>query len=98
SQCYHSSYRYNVAFTLWTLFEATVLCLNAICDLNEERFLAKVGWASWQNVQGFGEPPTVKSQILNLIRSIRTVARIPLIFLNIVTIIVNNWCLGERND
>ncbi|CAD1475407.1 unnamed protein product, partial [Heterotrigona itama] len=33
------------------------------------------GWASWQNVQGFGEPPTVKSQILNLIRSIRTVAR-----------------------
>ncbi|XP_043597772.1 immediate early response 3-interacting protein 1 [Bombus pyrosoma] len=77
-----------MAFTLWTLFEATMLCLNAICILNEERFLAKVGWASWQNVQGFGEPPTAKSQILNLIRSIRTVARIPLIFLNIVTIIV----------
>ncbi|XP_003487636.1 immediate early response 3-interacting protein 1 [Bombus vosnesenskii] len=77
-----------MAFTLWTLFEATMLCLNAICVLNEERFLAKVGWASWQNVQGFGEPPTAKSQILNLIRSIRTVARIPLIFLNIVTIIV----------
>ncbi|XP_060823831.1 immediate early response 3-interacting protein 1 [Bombus pascuorum] len=77
-----------MAFTLWTLFEATMLCLNAICVLNEERFLAKVGWASWQNVQGFGEPPTAKSQILNLIRSIRTVARIPLIFLNIITIIV----------
>ncbi|XP_071868231.1 immediate early response 3-interacting protein 1 [Bombus fervidus] len=77
-----------MAFTLWTLFEATMLCLNAICVLNEERFLAKVGWASWQNVQGFGEPPTAKSQMLNLIRSIRTVARIPLIFLNIVTIIV----------
>lgn len=30
-----------MAFTLWTLFEATMLCLNAICVLNEERFLAK---------------------------------------------------------
>lgn len=37
--------------------------------------IVTVGWASWQNVQGFGEPPTAKSQILNLIRSIRTVAR-----------------------
>ncbi|KYQ52148.1 Immediate early response 3-interacting protein 1 [Trachymyrmex zeteki] len=64
-----------MAFTLWTFFEATLLCLNAICVLNEERFLAKVGWASWQNVQGFGEPPTAKSQILNLIKSIRTVMR-----------------------
>ncbi|EFN74567.1 Immediate early response 3-interacting protein 1 [Camponotus japonicus] len=77
-----------MAFTLWTLFEATLLCLNAICILNEQRFLAKVGWASWQNVQGFGEPPTAKSQILNLIKSIRTVMRVPLIFFNILTIIV----------
>ncbi|XP_012539514.1 immediate early response 3-interacting protein 1 [Monomorium pharaonis] len=77
-----------MAFTLWTLFEATLLCLNAICVLNEERFLAKVGWASWQNVQGFGEPPTAKSQILNLIKSIRTVMRVPLIFFNILTLIV----------
>ncbi|KYN40764.1 Immediate early response 3-interacting protein 1 [Trachymyrmex septentrionalis] len=77
-----------MAFTLWTLFEATLLCLNAICVLNEERFLAKVGWASWQNVQGFGEPPTAKSQILNLIKSIRTVMRVPLIFFNILTLVV----------
>ncbi|KAG6801671.1 immediate early response 3-interacting protein 1 [Apis laboriosa] len=77
-----------MAFTLWALFEVTVLCLNAVCILNEERFLAKVGWASWQNVQGFGETATAKSQILNLIKSIRTVARVPLIFLNIITIIV----------
>ncbi|EZA48562.1 hypothetical protein DMN91_000480 [Ooceraea biroi] len=77
-----------MAFTLWTLFEATLLCLNAVCVLNEERFLAKVGWASWQNIQGFGEPPTAKSQILNLIKSIRTVMRVPLIFFNILTLIV----------
>ncbi|KAH0954874.1 hypothetical protein HN011_010532 [Eciton burchellii] len=77
-----------MAFTLWTLFEATLLCLNAVCVLNEERFLAKVGWASWQNIQGFGEPPTAKSQILNLVKSIRTVMRVPLIFFNILTLII----------
>ncbi|CAK9812662.1 Immediate early response 3-interacting protein 1 [Anthophora quadrimaculata] len=77
-----------MAFTLWSLFEATILCLNAICVLNENRFLAKVGWASWQNVQGFGEPPTMKLQLLNLVRSIRTVARIPLIFINVLMIII----------
>ena len=33
------------------------------------------GWGANQNVQGFGEPPTVKSQILNLLRAIRTVVR-----------------------
>ncbi|XP_071450268.1 immediate early response 3-interacting protein 1 [Hetaerina americana] len=76
-----------MAFTLWSLFEATLLCLNAVCVLHEERFLSKIGWGANQ-IQGFGEQPTAKSQILNLIRSIRTVMRIPLIFLNIVTIIV----------
>ncbi|XP_046678204.1 immediate early response 3-interacting protein 1-like [Homalodisca vitripennis] len=77
-----------MAFTLWNLFEAALLCLNAVCVLHEERFLAKMGWGANANVQGFGEQPTVKSQVLNLVRSIRTVMRIPLIFLNIVTIVV----------
>lgn len=31
----------NMAFTLWNLFEASLLCLNAVCILHEERFLAK---------------------------------------------------------
>jgi len=74
-------------FTLWTLLEASMLCLNAICILHEERFLAKVGWGANSQVQGFGEPPTTKTQLLNLFRSIRTVAKIPLIFLNIVAIL-----------
>ncbi|XP_058800111.1 immediate early response 3-interacting protein 1 [Phymastichus coffea] len=77
-----------MAFTLWTLFEATLLILNAACILHEERFLMKYGWGANQNIQGFGEPPTIKSQILNLLRSIRTVMRIPLIFINLVTIFV----------
>ncbi|XP_018572756.1 immediate early response 3-interacting protein 1 [Anoplophora glabripennis] len=78
-----------MAFTLWNLFEATLLCLNAICILNEERFLSKVGWSSKSaNVQGFGEHPSAKAQIFNLIHSIRTVVRIPLIFLNIITMFI----------
>jgi hypothetical protein len=31
----------NMAFTLWSLFEAALLCLNAVCILHEERFLVK---------------------------------------------------------
>lgn len=31
-------------FTLWNLIEASLLCLNAVCILHEERFLAKCKW------------------------------------------------------
>jgi immediate early response 3-interacting protein 1 len=88
-------------FTLWTLLEASLLCLNAVCVLHEERFLAKckfikfptnkcsnsskiykifhnlflVGWGSANIQQQAFEPPTVKTQILNLVRSIRTVVK-----------------------
>lgn len=34
-----------------------------------------VGWGANSQVQGFGEPPTMKHQMLNLVRSIRTVAK-----------------------
>lgn len=27
--------------SLWNLFEATLLCLNAVCVLHEERFMQK---------------------------------------------------------
>lgn len=91
-----------MAFTLWGLLEASLLLVNAICILHEERFLAKgkatlnhnyvyrrefkafsylnkdvfslVGWGGEQ-VQAYGSGPSVKSQILNLIRSVRTVMR-----------------------
>ncbi|CAH0588242.1 hypothetical protein PYW07_002990 [Mythimna separata] len=73
--------------TLWNLFEASLLCLNAVCVLHEERFMQKMGWGSNNQNQGFEDQSTVKFQILNLVRSIRTVTRIPLIILNILTII-----------
>nr|CAD7444058.1 unnamed protein product [Timema bartmani] len=58
-----------MAFTLWNLFEASLLCLNAVCVLHEERFLAKMGWGVNNNIQGFGEQPTIKSQVLHLVSS-----------------------------
>ncbi|KAG5676789.1 hypothetical protein PVAND_006597 [Polypedilum vanderplanki] len=74
-------------FTLWSLIEATLLCLNAVCILHEERFLAKFGWGASSMQQQSFEPPTVKAQVLNLVRSIRTVVKIPLIFFNIFAIV-----------
>ncbi|XP_033749386.1 immediate early response 3-interacting protein 1-like [Pecten maximus] len=73
-----------MAFGLYSLIEAIILCLNAVCVLHEERFLAKIGWGTDQ--RGFGEDPSMKTQLLNLIRSIRTVMRIPLIGINIMVI------------
>ena len=50
------------------------------------------GWSANSN-QGFGEAPGVKKQILDIIRSVRTVMRIPLILLNSV-VIVKKLLLG----
>ncbi|KAF6025502.1 IER3IP1 [Bugula neritina] len=72
-----------MAFGLYSLLEAILLCLNAVCVLHEKRFLAKLGPAT---APAFGEEPGVKSQLLNLVNSIRTVMRFPLIGFNIITI------------
>ncbi|KAK8760884.1 immediate early response 3-interacting protein 1 [Amblyomma americanum] len=74
-----------MAITLYNLFEASLLCINAIAVLHEERFLKKINWGREQAAHGFD--PGAKSQIINLIHSVRTVMRIPLIFINILIII-----------
>ena len=38
-----------MAFTLWALLEASLLVINAICVLNEQRFLAKGKHISMNN-------------------------------------------------
>uniref|UniRef100_A0A3Q3XL83 Immediate early response 3-interacting protein 1 n=1 Tax=Mola mola TaxID=94237 RepID=A0A3Q3XL83_MOLML len=75
-----------MAFALYTLIQAAILCTNAIAVLHEERFLSKMGWGIEQGVGGFGDDPGVKAQILNLIRSVRTVMRVPLIIVNSASI------------
>ncbi|XP_075677261.1 immediate early response 3-interacting protein 1 [Dermatophagoides pteronyssinus] len=98
-----------MAIGVYSLLEATLLVINAIAILNEERFLVKfdldrnslMSSASLNQANipyggGFGgqqsttiSPTTMspKMQILNLLHSIRTVARLPLIAINIVVII-----------
>lgn len=76
-----------MAFGLYSLLESVLLVINAMAVLNEERFLSKIGWGANQ-MAGFGEEPGVKQQLLNLVRSVRTVMRIPLIAINSFVIIV----------
>ncbi|KAJ7427685.1 Haloacid dehalogenase-like hydrolase domain-containing protein 2 [Willisornis vidua] len=64
-----------MAFTLYSLLQASLLIVNAVAVLHEERFLRHVGWGSDQGIGGFGEEPGIKAQLMNLIRSVRTVMR-----------------------
>uniref|UniRef100_A0A8C9PBE9 Immediate early response 3-interacting protein 1 n=1 Tax=Spermophilus dauricus TaxID=99837 RepID=A0A8C9PBE9_SPEDA len=79
-----------MAFTLYSLLQAALLCVNAIAVLHEERFLIPltIGWGTDQGIGGFGEEPGIKSQLTNLIRSVRTVMRVPLIIVNSVAIVL----------
>ncbi|KAA0192202.1 Immediate early response 3-interacting protein 1 [Fasciolopsis buskii] len=75
-----------MAFGLFSLVEAIVLMLNAVCILHERRFLSRIGWA--REDKDFSAPSTVKSQFLNIIHSIRTVMRVPLIGVNLTIILL----------
>jgi len=80
-------------FSFGGLFQVSVLLVNAIAVLSEDRFLARIGWGSSQqqvepSFGGGGQDNTsVKAKMINLINSVRTLMRIPLIFLNILIII-----------
>ena len=74
-----------MGFGLYSLIEATLLVINAMAVLNEERFLSKLGWG--QEVAGFGQQPGAKQQFMTLVRSVRTVMRVPLIAINGVVIL-----------
>ncbi|NWV02429.1 IR3IP protein, partial [Ptilonorhynchus violaceus] len=77
-----------MAFTLYSLLQAALLIVNAVAVLHEERFLRHVGWGSNQGIGGYGEEPGIKAQLTNLIQSVRTIMRVPLIALNSITIIL----------
>ncbi|KAM9822395.1 immediate early response 3-interacting protein 1 isoform X2 [Syngnathus acus] len=77
-----------MAFTLYSLIQAAILCVNAVAVLHEERFLSRIGWGVDQGVGGFGDEPGIKVQMMTLIRSVRTVMRVPLIAVNSVCIVL----------
>ncbi|XP_025024277.1 immediate early response 3-interacting protein 1, partial [Python bivittatus] len=59
-----------------------------IFALTKIKLLHAVGWGTDQGIGGFGEEPGIKGQLMNLIRSVRTVMRVPLIGVNTVTIVL----------
>ncbi|KAJ5814868.1 hypothetical protein N7474_006645 [Penicillium riverlandense] len=77
-------------FGLGKLVYVTILIINAIAVLSEDRFLARIGWGRTQAAEpGFGasyDNTSVKAKSVNLIASVRTVMRIPLIVINTVII------------
>ena len=69
-------------FGFGPLIYVSVLLLNAVAILSEDRYLARIGWgrAHMQQSepsfgQGAGDPDSIKSRVVNLISSIRMVAR-----------------------
>lgn len=80
----------------------TILIINAIAILSEDRFLARIGWAAqqpehlrqqpvtaaWGTSAGGGvQDMSVKGKIINLISATRLLTRIPLIGINSLIII-----------
>ncbi|KAH9902309.1 Yos1-like protein [Xylariomycetidae sp. FL2044] len=68
----------------------SVLLVNAIAILSEDRFLARINLSSSSYDPAFGAGPdsqSVQGKVINLIASVRTLMRIPLIALNTVIIL-----------
>ncbi|KAK0632140.1 Yos1-like protein [Immersiella caudata] len=70
-------------YLLGSFVYTTILLINAVAILSEDRFLARIGLASVSN-DAFGQnaDQSVKAKIINLIASVRMVMRIPLIVIN----------------
>ncbi|TVY64225.1 Protein transport protein, partial [Lachnellula suecica] len=75
----------------------SVLLINAIAVLSEDRFLARVGWSNAVSEPAFGaqggSDASIKNKLIGLMTSVRTLMRIPLIGIN-VTIILYELALG----
>lgn len=70
---------------IYTLLQSALLVVNAIAILNEDRLLRRYGWARNQvdrSEEGF------KSRSLDLIHSVQTVMRIPLLVINTFVILI----------
>lgn len=70
--------------SIYTLLQSALLVVNAIAILNEDRLLRKIGWARNQMEVNDG----FKGKLMDLIYSVQTVMRIPLIFINTLVIVV----------
>jgi len=78
-------------FAFGNLIYISVLLVNAIAILSEDRFLARVGWSNTVSEPAFGTSSggdaSIKSKLINLMTSVRTLMRIPLIVINSILIV-----------
>ncbi|KAI5927709.1 Yos1-like protein [Camillea tinctor] len=75
---------------LGNLLYVSVLLVNAIAILSEDRFLARINLSSASYDPAFGTGPdsqSIKGKVINLIASVRTLMRIPLIAINTLIIL-----------
>lgn len=74
-----------MGLSIYTLLQSALLVVNAIAILNEDRLLRPYGWARNQvdrSEQG------LKARTLDMIHSVQTVMRIPLLFVNTLVMII----------
>ncbi|KAJ3769511.1 Yos1-like protein, partial [Lentinula raphanica] len=72
---------------LGTIFYVSILLVNAMAVLSEDRFLARIGWTSARpqsnhnpgfqayDQPGFGQEVGIKTKIIDLISAVRTLLR-----------------------
>ncbi|KAJ3815449.1 Yos1-like protein [Lentinula lateritia] len=84
---------------LGTILYVSILLVNAMAVLSEDRFLARIGWTSARpqsnnnpgfqsyDQPAFGQEVAIKTKIIDLISAVRTLLRIPLIAVNIIVIL-----------
>lgn len=68
---------------LTDIFVAGLLLCNAAAVLNEDRFLAKIGWG-YESTRS--DAPGMKRQVIMLLHASRVLLTIPLMGLNVVVI------------
>lgn len=87
--------------SLGSILYVGLLLVNAMAVLSEDRFLARIGWASTTvqvqannaygqyDQQGYGgqQDIGIKGRLVNLISAVRTLMRIPLIGINLAIIL-----------
>ena len=74
-------------FGLGSLFYVSLLLVNAVAVLSEDRFLARIGWSA-SNDPGFGtNDQSIKSKLVGFVNSVRILLRAPLIVVNTLVIV-----------
>ncbi|KAI0137087.1 Yos1-like protein [Xylariales sp. AK1849] len=78
------------SFGFGNLFQISVLLVNAVAILSEDRFLARIGLSTTSYDPAFGAgqgADSFKAKLVGFISSVRLVTRIPLIGVNTLIII-----------